>query len=89
MQLTIPESYKVIAAGGYAYEPVVELFIDKRQAGILGGECIPLSFTNGGFVYQFNDKVGPVLTSDVRKAAEKAKADIASGKLTIDWQSVK
>ncbi len=89
MQLTIPESYKVIAAGGYAYEPVVELFIDKRQAGILGGECIPLSFINGGFVYQFNDKVGPVLSPEVRKAADKAKADITSGKLTIPWKDVK
>ncbi|HBK58918.1 MAG TPA: BMP family ABC transporter substrate-binding protein [Spirochaetaceae bacterium] len=88
-QLGIPESYKVIAAASYAYEAVVESLIDKRQAGILGGECIPLNFANKGFVYQFNDKVGPVLTSDVRKAAEKAKADISSGKLSIDWQSVK
>jgi len=88
-QLGIPESYKVIAAAGYAYEAVVETLIDKRQAGVLGGECIPLNFANGGFVYAFNDKVGPVLTPAVRNAAEKAKADITAGKLKIDWQSVK
>ena len=88
-QLGIPESYKVIAAAGYAYEAVVETLIDKRQAGVLGGECIPLNFANAGFVYAFNDKVGPVLTPAVRKAAEKAKADITAGKLKIDWQSVK
>jgi basic membrane protein A len=88
-QLGIPEGYKVIAAASYAYEAVVENLIDKRQAGVLGGECIPLNFANGGFVYQFNDKVGPVLTADIRKSAEKAKADISSGKLSIDWQSVK
>jgi basic membrane protein A len=88
-QLSIPESYKVIAAASYAYEAVVENLIDKRQAGVLGGECIPLNFANKGFIYQFNDKVGPVLTAEVRKAAEKAKADISSGKLSIDWQSVK
>ena len=88
-QLGIPESYKVIAAAGYAYEAVVETLIDKRQAGVLGGECIPLNFANAGFVYEFNDKVGPVLTPAVRKAAEKAKADITAGKLKIDWQSVK
>jgi len=89
LSLDIPESYKVIAAAGYAYEAVVETLIDKRQAGVLGGECIPLNFANAGFVYAFNDKVGPVLTPAVRKAAEKAKADITAGKLKIDWQSVK
>ncbi len=88
-QLGIPEGYKVIAAASYAYEAVVENLIDKRQAGVLGGECIPLNFANKGFIYQFNDKIGPILTADVRKAAEKAKADISSGKLSIDWQSVK
>ena len=88
-QLGSPESYKVIAAAGYAYEAVVETLIDKRQAGVLGGECIPLNFANAGFVYAFNDKVGPVLTPAVRNAAEKAKADITAGKLKIDWQSVK
>lgn len=88
-QLAIPESYKVIAAASYAYEAVVEALIDKRQSGVLGGESIPLNFSNGGFVYQFNDKVGPVLTADIRKAAEKAKADITSRKLVINWKDVK
>lgn len=88
-QLGIPESYKVIAAASYAYEAVVESLIDKRQAGILGGECIPLNFANGGFTYEFNGKVGVVLTPAIRKAAEKAKADITAGKLKIDWKSVK
>jgi len=88
-QLGIPESYKVIAAASYAYEAVVESLIDKRQAGILGGECIPLNFANGGFTYEFNGKVGAVLTPAIRKAAEKAKADITAGKLKIDWKSVK
>jgi len=88
-QLGIPESYKVIAAASYAYEAVVESLIDKRQAGILGGECIPLNFANGGFTYEFNGKVGAVFTPAIRKAAEKAKADITAGKLKIDWKSVK
>lgn len=88
-QLATPESYKVIAAASYAYEAVVEALIDKRQSGVLGGESIPLNFSNGGFVYQFNDKVGPVLTADIRKAAEKAKADITSRKLVINWKDVK
>jgi basic membrane lipoprotein Med (substrate-binding protein (PBP1-ABC) superfamily) len=56
---------------------------------VLGGENLPLTFNNGGFVYKFNDTVGPVLTADIRKAAEQAKADITAQKLKIDWQPVK
>jgi basic membrane protein A len=88
-QLGIPESYKVIAAASYAYQAVVEALIDKRQAGVLGGESIPLNFNNGGFVYQFNDKVGSVLTQAVKAAAEKAKADISSRTLVVPWKDVK
>lgn len=89
LQLTMPEGYKVIAAASYDYAAVVEAMIDKRQAGTLGGENIPLTFRNGGFVYKFNDKVGSVLTAAIRKAAEQAKADITSQKLKLDWQAVK
>ncbi|TXT42458.1 MAG: putative ABC-type transport system periplasmic component/surface lipoprotein [Spirochaetes bacterium] len=88
-QLGIPESYKVIAAASYAYQAVVEALIEKRQSGVLGGESIPLNFNNGGFIYQFNDKVGPVLTAAVKAAAEKAKADITSRKLMVPWKEVK
>ncbi|MEN6477108.1 MAG: BMP family protein [Rectinema sp.] len=88
-QLDIPESYKVIAAASYDYRAVVEALIDRRQAGTLGGQSIPLNFANGGFIYEFNDKVGSVLNPAIRQAAEKAKADITSGKLTIAWKDVK
>jgi len=89
LQLTMPEGYKVIAAASYDYSAVMETMIDKRQAGTLGGENIPLTFRNGGFVYKFNDKVGPVLTAAIRRAAEQAKADITAQKLKLDWQAVK
>lgn len=88
-QLGIPESYKVIAAASYDYAAAVEGLIAKRQTGILGGENIPMNFANGGFIYRFNDKVGPVLTAAARSAAEKAKADITAGKLVPAWKDVK
>ena len=88
-QLGIPESYKVIAAASYAYEAVVEGLIDKRQAGILGGECIPMNFANAGFTYEFNSKVGPVLTAQIKAAAEKAKASITARTLIVPWKDVK
>ena len=89
LQLTMPEGFKVIAACSYDYAPVVEAMIDKRQAGTLGGENIPLTFKNGGFVFKYNDSVGTVLTADIRKAADKARADITVQRLRLDWQAVK
>ncbi len=89
LQLTMPEGFKVIAASSYDYAPVIEAMIDKRQAGVLGGENIPMTFNNGGFVFKYNDKVGTVLTSAIRKAADQARADITAQKLKLDWQSIK
>ena len=88
-QLAIPESFKVIAAASYDYVPVVEALIAKHEAGKLGGECIPLTFGNKGFVYKYNDKVGGVLTPAIKKAVDKAKADLTSGKLQLAWKDVK
>ena len=88
-QLTIPNSFKVIAAASYDYVPVVEELIAKREAGVKGGECIPLTFGNKGFTYKFNDHVGPVLTKAIRTKVEKAKADLTAGKLVLAWKEVK
>lgn len=88
-QLAIPESAKVLAASSYNYAAVVEQLIARRQAGVLGGENLPLTFQNGGFVFKFNDAVGPVLTKEVRAKVDVAKAAAAAGKLPLDWKSVK
>lgn len=88
-QIASPEGFKVIAAASYNYTPIVEEMIQRREAGVLGGENIPLNMANGGFTYRFNDRVGPVLTPAIRKAVDKARADLRSGKLKIDWKNVK
>ncbi|HET6436858.1 MAG TPA: BMP family protein [Anaeromyxobacter sp.] len=88
-QLAIPEGGKVIAASSYNYAAVVEQLIARRQAGVLGGENLPLTFQNGGFVFKFNDAVGPVLTQEVRARVEEARAAANAGKLPIDWKSVR
>ena len=88
-QLAIPEATKVIAAASYDYSAVIEQLIAKRQAGVLGGENLPLTFQNGGFVFKYNDKVGAVLTPAVRAKVDEAKASLVGGKLPLDWKSVK
>jgi len=89
-QLDMPESAKVIAAAGYNYAAVVKDLIAKRAAGVKGGENLPLEFANGGFKYAFNPKMSTkVLTPAIKKAVEKAMADLKSGKLKLDWKNVK
>jgi basic membrane protein A len=88
-QLAIPEGHKVIAAASYDYAAVIEALIAKRQAGVLGGENLPLTFANGGFVYKYNDGVGPVLTKDIRQKVDGARAQMAQSQLPLDWKSVK
>ncbi len=88
-QLSVPEAPKVIAASSYNYKAVVEVLIAKREAGVRGGENIPLNFANKGFVFQYNDKVGKVLTPAIKKAVDKAKADMTAGKLPLAWKEVK
>ena len=91
-QLGMPNGAKAIACAGYNYAAVVEDLISKRAAGVKGGENLPLRFANGGFNYVFSSKpniVPKVLTPAIRKAVEKAQADLKSGKLKLDWKSVK
>jgi basic membrane protein A len=88
-QIAIPEGYKVIAASSYDYAPVIEALIERREAGVLGGESLPLNFANGGFTFKFNDKVGPVLTKELRAKVEAAKGALSAGKLPLDWKSIK
>jgi len=88
-QLSIPEGKRAIAAASYDYGAVIEQLIAKRQDGVLGGQNLPLNFANGGFVYKFNDGVGPVLTKEIRARVETAKAEMVAGKTRLDWKSVK
>lgn len=88
-QLRIAESFKVIAAASYDYAAVVEALIARRKAGVLGGESLPLTFANGGFVYAYNDAVGPVLTKEIRQKVDAARARLTAGTLPLDWKSVR
>ena len=89
-QLGMPEATRVIAACSYNYAAVVEALIAKRAAGVKGGESLPLQFSNGGFRFEFNSKMdAKVLTPAIKKAVEKAKADLTSGKLKLDWKAIK
>jgi basic membrane protein A len=88
-QLHIPESSRVIAAASYNYGSVIEAILERRAAGVLGGENLALNFANGGFIYEFNPTVGPVLTKEIRARVDAARSALSAGKLPLDWKSIK
>jgi basic membrane protein A len=88
-QLHIPESSRVIAAASYNYGSVIEAILERRAAGVLGGENLALNFANGGFIYEFNPTVGTVLTKEIRARVDAARSALTAGKLPLDWKSVK
>jgi basic membrane protein A and related proteins len=88
-QLTIPEGKVALAASSYNYAAVIEKLIEKREAGVLGGENIGLSFSNGGFVHAWHAAPNAALTKEIRAKVEAALAELKAGKLPLDWKSVK
>ncbi len=91
-QLTTEEGkLKCIAASAYNYAAVVKELVEKIESGTKGGECIPMNFANGGFVFDYNpdlkaDWVSPELEAMINEAIASFKAD-SDGTLA-DWAAV-
>lgn len=85
-QLGITEGYKCIAASSYNYAAVIEGLVKKLDAGVKGGECIPMNFNNGGFRFGWNDKLKkPEVEAKVNEAVKKFQAQAETLK---DWNKV-
>ena len=78
MKDVAPDS--VLMAQVYLFRNVVKEIIDSRAKGELGGRAIPLSLANGNIDIQVNRELPP----EVAQKLDEVKADIASGKLTIE-----
>ena len=94
-QIDIEEGYKCIAASAYNYKAVVVGLVEKFEAGVLGGECLPMNFNNGGFVWAWNDaKCSEKITPEIRKAVEdkitefKATPDTLSNWSSVDYSTL-
>ena len=80
-QLTTEEGKaKCIAACAYNYAAVVVDLVNKIESGVKGGECIPMNFANGGFVFEYNpdleaEWVTPELKAAVQEAMDSFIAD--------------
>ncbi|WP_422480088.1 BMP family lipoprotein [Pleomorphochaeta sp. DL1XJH-081] len=91
-QIGIPEGYKVLSASSYNYAAVINTLVDKLDAGILGGENIPMNFNNDGFIFKFNEatksRITPEIEAKVNEALSAFKAQ-AGHSSVVNWSSVK
>ncbi len=89
-QIALDEGYKCIAASSYNYKAVLIGLVDAFKAGKLGGEVIPMNFSNGGFVWEWNEaKCAEKITPEIRKAVEDKLAQFrAQADLVADYAKV-
>ena len=77
----------VSAAADYDYSAVIIALIEATAAGKMGGECIPLNYNNGGFIYTFSENT-ELLPEDVKAAAQTALDALIAAPNTIDFSGV-
>jgi basic membrane protein A len=88
-QLTTAEGKaKAIAASAYNYGAVIVGLVQKIDAGVKGGECIPLNFNNGGFIFEFNPALSAQATPEIKTKVDAALASMRASAGTIPWNSV-
>ena len=67
---------------------IVEL-VEKIESGVKGGECIPMNFNNGGFVFDYNPALSSLVTDEMRSAVDEAIAEFtAQAGVLSNWADV-
>jgi basic membrane protein A len=89
LQFSTPEGKaKCIAASSYNYTAVIVGFVQKLDAGIKGGECIPMNFFNNGFVFEYNSDLGNMAPANVKAKVDEALAKFRAAPNTLNWSAV-
>jgi basic membrane protein A len=88
-QIATPEgAAKCIAASSYNYTAVIVDLVNKKDAGVLGGECVPMNFHNNGFVFEYNDALSADIPADAKAKVDEALAAFRARAGTLAWQDV-
>ncbi|MDR2393077.1 MAG: BMP family protein [Treponema sp.] len=88
-QISTPEgAAKCIAASSYNYAAVIRGIVGKHEAGIRGGECLPMNFFNDGFVFEYNPNLSGILSEDIRTAVQEVLDGFRKTPNTINWNTV-
>ena len=87
-QFATPEGKtKCIAASSYNYAAVIIGFVQKLDAGIKGGECIPMNFANNGFVFEYNKDL-PAVNANIKAKVDETLAKFRASPNTLNWNAV-
>jgi basic membrane protein A len=88
-QIATPEGKaKCIAASSYNYAAVINGFVQKLDAGVRGGECIPMNFHNNGFVFKYNPDLENMAPANVKAKVDEALTKFRATANTLDWKAV-
>ena len=88
-QISTPEGKaKCIAASSYNYAAVIVGFVQKLDSGVRGGQCIPMNFNNGGFVFQYNPDLPNMAPANVKAKVDEALAKFRAAPNTLNWNAV-
>ncbi len=89
-QLTTEEGKaKCIAASSYNYAAVIIDIISKLDAGVKGGECIPMNFNNGGFIFEYNELLADKVPQEVKDKVSEAMSNFTSAAGVLsNWSEV-
>lgn len=87
-QIDIPEGYKVLAASSYNYASVVVGLVEKHDAGIKGGMCLPMNFNNGGFIFEFNPALAKMSDGAIKAKVDEAIASFKAKPNMVNYTSV-
>ncbi|GHV90630.1 BMP family ABC transporter substrate-binding protein [Spirochaetia bacterium] len=88
-QFATPEGKaKCLAASSYNYAAVIVGLVAKLDAGVHGGECIPMNFSNGGFVFEYSKDLSAQITPAIKTQVDAALDALKKSAGTINWNSV-
>ena len=63
--------------------------VNKLENGIKGGECIPMNFNNGGFIFEYNPELESLVSPETKAAVDEALAGFkASSDGLANWADV-
>jgi basic membrane protein A len=79
---------KCVAASSYNYASVILGMVAKQEAGIKGGECIPMNFNNDGFVFEYNQILPDMVPADITANVGAALTQCRTAAGTLNWSAV-
>jgi basic membrane protein A len=79
---------KCIAASSYNYAAVIIGLVQKFDSNIRGGQCIPMNFNNGGFVFQYNPDLSNMAPANIKARVDEVLAKFKAAPNSLNYAAV-